>query len=168
MEIPREVLLGALLVALVLLAFVTLRAMIVRWARRRRIHGRLARAGEGELRAARWLERRGFTIVGVQVEGAYEVLVDGEPVVIGVRADYLVEKGDARLVAEVKTGSVATRIETPATRRQLLEYRVAFDCDGILLVDAEAGAIHEVRFPGVGTRRTSRIALRSGQAKRTA
>ena len=33
-------------------------------------------------------------------------------------------------VAEVKTGRLAPRIDTPATRRQLLEYRLAFDVDG--------------------------------------
>jgi hypothetical protein len=50
-------------------------------------------------------------------------------------------------VVEVKTGALAPKIETSATRRQMLEYRVAFDVDGVLLVDAESGTVHEVTFP---------------------
>jgi hypothetical protein len=50
------------------------------------------------------------------------------------------------LVAEVKTGEVAPRLSTAATRRQLLEYRVAFDVDGVLLVCPERGTIQRVDF----------------------
>jgi hypothetical protein len=39
-----------------------------------------------------------------------------------------------------------------ATRRQLLEYRLAFDVDGILLVEPEHALIREVRFPTVETK----------------
>jgi hypothetical protein len=77
----------------------------------------------------------------------YEVRIDNEPVPIELRADYLVSYGDKRYIAEVKTGRAAPRIDTSATRRQLLEYRIAFDVDGVLLVDAEANRIHAVEFP---------------------
>ena len=50
-------------------------------------------------------------------------------------------------MAEVKTGRLAPRLETSATRRQLLEYRVAFDVDGVLLVDVDAGRVHSLEFP---------------------
>ncbi len=50
------------------------------------------------------------------------------------------------LVAEVKTGERAPSLTTAATRRQLLEYAVAYGADGVLLVDPEAGAIREVDF----------------------
>ena len=63
-----------------------------------------------------------------------------------MRADYLVEADGEVLVAEVKTGDVAPRIETAATRRQLLEYHVAFEVDGVLLVCPERGVIHRVDF----------------------
>ncbi len=54
-------------------------------------------------------------------------------------------------MAEVKTGAAAPQLSTAATRRQLLEYRVAFDVDGVLLVDAEAGRVQRVVFPGVAS-----------------
>ena len=50
-------------------------------------------------------------------------------------------------MAEVKTGAVATKIETAATRRQMLEYAVAFGTDGVLLVDMQAREIRDVVFP---------------------
>ncbi len=67
--------------------------------------------------------------------------IDGEPVEVGVRADLWVGLGERRYVAEVKTGGRAPDPTHPATRRQLLEYRVAFEPDGLLLVDAEEGRI---------------------------
>src|SRR5262245_45038780 len=65
-----------------------------------------------------------------------------------LRADYLVEQNGQLLVAEVKTGDEAPNLETAATRRQLLEYYVAFAADGVLLVCPERGAIHRIVFPG--------------------
>jgi len=107
----------------------------------------MRRALRGEARAARWLERAGFAVVGAQVAADYVVWVDGVASTIALRADYVVERAGLRYVAEVKTGRVAPKIETPATRRQLLEYRVAFDVDGVVLVDGETGDVRLVRFP---------------------
>ena len=70
--------------------------------------------------------------------------------VIALRADLLVERGGRRYVAEVKTGEAAPSLATAATRRQLLEYLIAYRVDGVLLVDAERGSVHEVEFPGAG------------------
>jgi len=117
------------------------------WLRRLRARARVRRALRGEARAARWLERAGFAVLGAQVAVDYDVWVDGVPSTIALRADYLVERGGLRYVAEVKTGRAAPRIETPATRRQLLEYRVAFDVDGVVLVDGDSGEVRLVRFP---------------------
>ena len=56
-------------------------------------------------------------------------------------------RGGELLVAEVKTGEAAPSLATAATRRQLLEYHVAFAADGVLLVCPERGAIHRIEFP---------------------
>jgi len=123
----------------------------VRLARRtslpaRRLAGARVRGAEGERRARPLLEDLGFAIVGQQVSGRYELLVDGERVAFDLRADFVVTQGSRRYVAEVKTGAFAPRLETAATRRQLLEYGVAFDVDGVLLVDADACAIRLVEL----------------------
>ncbi len=107
---------------------------------------RAVRALAGEDGAAELLRSAGFTIVGRQVTTWWSPHVDGEPYEIEVRADYLVEADGEVLVAEVKTGEAAPRFETAATRRQLLEYHVAFDVDAVLLVCPERGAIHRVEF----------------------
>ncbi len=148
--IPPELLLLALAVSIGLALVLAATARWRRWARRRAILARVTRAGEGELRAALWLEELGYEITGAQVAIEYPVVVDERVVSVSLRADYLVQKDGARYVAEVKTGQVAPRIETAATRRQLLEYRVAFAVDGILLVDAEAELVHVVTFPKLG------------------
>jgi len=75
------------------------------------------------------------------------VQVDGDDVDFELRADLLVKKGGRRFVAEVKTGESAPRIETSATRRQLLEYALAYPVDGVLLVEPQRGRIREVTFP---------------------
>lgn len=145
--IPKEALLALLGLLLVVVVVQWLMAAYRRASRRRAILARVDHALHGERRAAVWLEARGFSILGAQVAGGYALWVDDEELPIGLRADYVVERDGARYVVEVKTGSMATRLDTPATRRQLLEYSVAFEVDGILLFDAEADRVREVRFP---------------------
>jgi hypothetical protein len=109
--------------------------------------GRQRRADEGEASAGGLLASHGWTIEGRQVSARYSLRVDGEAASILVRADYVVRRRGRRYVAEVKTGRIAPRLETASTRRQLLEYRLAFDVDGVLLVDADRERIAEVEFP---------------------
>jgi membrane protein implicated in regulation of membrane protease activity len=114
---------------------------------RRRLRAQSLRAVRGEDRAEVLLDRAGWRIVGRQVSQRYELEVDGKRVSVLVRADFIVRRNGRRYVAEVKTGKLAPRIETPSTRRQLLEYRVVFGVDGVLLVDAESERISFVEFP---------------------
>ena len=115
------------------------------WRARRRAN----RAGRGEDVAADLLEDAGYTVVERQARVLWGPLLDGEPQLLELRADYLVEGDGQLLVAEVKTGEQAPSIETAATRRQLLEYHVAFAVDGVLLVSPEQGTIQRVAFPRV-------------------
>jgi hypothetical protein len=140
---PREWLAACAVVALLLL----LRQALARWAARWRLRRRMQRARQGEREAPGWLEALGYTVIGSQVSGGYTLSVDGESAAISVRADFIVERAGLRYVAEVKTGLAAPRIQSQATRRQLLEYRMAFSVDGVLLVDAEAQRVHVVCFP---------------------
>jgi len=137
------------LVALLLLVFWLIGGIRRRWKNfvfRRKLKRRQRRAQRGELDAEALLESEGYELVDSQVHLLWSVYVDGEPVEIRVIADHLVERDGLRYVAEVKTGDAAPSIRTAATRRQLLEYSVAFDCDGVLLVDMEQGIIHEIHF----------------------
>jgi hypothetical protein len=138
----------AILLAVTAIAGAALAASLRGAVARHRTHRRLRRARAAEDRAAVLLERLGYDILGAEVGGSYDVHVDGRPVRIDLRADYVVERSGKRFVAEVKSGAAAPSIGTSATRRQLLEYRVAFDVDGVLLVDGETERAHAVEFPG--------------------
>ena len=132
-----------------LLAILTVAALalaIERAVRRafRRASMRHAQACEDD--AARLLERLGYEVLGRQVRTSFDLAVDGQRVPVELRADYVVALGERRFVAEVKSGRRAPRIETATTRRQLLEYRMAFDVDGVLLVDGETSRVSEIVF----------------------
>jgi hypothetical protein len=59
----------------------------------------------------------------------------------------MVLRGGRRFVAEIKTGDQAPDPSFPATRRQLLEYQLVFEVEGLLLVDMAAGRVRTVSFP---------------------
>jgi hypothetical protein len=147
--LPWLVLLSAAVSLLVALS------LLILWGKRALVRARLRKqaliAREGEARAEAILRRKGWTIEGRQVRATYELFVEGQPVAVGLRADYLVTREGHRSVAEVKTGRSAPQLTTPSTRRQLLEYRVAFGVDGVLLVDAESDRILSVEFPQIRT-----------------
>jgi len=107
---------------------------------------RAGRAVAGEDAATGLLRAAGYRIDALQIPTEWTIHQDGEPVTIPLRCDALVSRDGRRLVAEVKTGDQAPSLTTAATRRQLLEYAIAYRADGVLLVDPEAGAIHEIDF----------------------
>jgi len=147
-------------VALAGALFALVLARLVRgWRGSWRARRRAARAGAGEDRAAALLRGAGFRIVARQARTWWAPVIDGEPHETELRADYLVEAGGELLVAEVKTGDEAPRLATAATRRQLLEYHVAFAADAVLLVCPERGSIHRIEFPLPAPRR---LAARGG------
>jgi len=132
-----------------LLLFVLL-ALLARALRRRsasrRARRRGARAVRGEREAEALLGALGYAVVERQPALAWSIECDGEPHRVDLRADLLVERDGKRYVAEVKTGAAAPLLTTAATRRQLLEYSVAYQVDSVLLVDVEGQAVREVCF----------------------
>ena len=110
---------------------------------------RNAQAIRGESVAEQLLESHGFTILQRQVRGTWQIYVDDEPVTVNLRADLLVEREEEQFIAEVKTGRLAPDPNFPATRRQLLEYQLAFDVDGVILVAPEQETLLFVSFPCV-------------------
>ncbi len=120
---------------------------------------RAARAGAGERAAIALLEDEGYVIEACQARVVWAPLVDDEPIELELRADYLVTRNGERFVAEVKTGEVAPSLHSAATRRQLLEYSVAFAVDGVILVCPERGEVHRIEFPTASL-------VRSGSASR--
>jgi hypothetical protein len=133
----------------------TLRFAWLRAAPRRRLLRARKRGQDGERAALALMERNGYAIEALQPEVEWTIVCDGEPQNVALRADMLVSRAGRIFVAEVKTGEGAPRLQTPGTRRQLLEYSIAYAVDGVLLVDVEAAHIHEVHFPSATPRGTS-------------
>ena len=134
---------------------VRLGAMLRRLDERRagRFHNERGQAGER--RAEQLLRAQGYRVRARHVAGSYAVQVDGDVENIPLIADFIVERDGQRWVAEVKTGKQAPRVGHADTRRQMLEYQLAFEVPGVLLVDAEANRVHQVRFPLHGSGRAS-------------
>jgi hypothetical protein len=143
---PRTLLLLAAL-AIAALALLGWWRSLGRGRRIRARRQRIARVGEEE--AERLLEKHGFVVMERQVTGWWTMWVDGVERQVSCRADLLVRPRNdrsRRLVAEVKTGVRATDPTFPQTRRQLLEYSLAFEVDGVLLLDMERYEVHEIEF----------------------
>jgi hypothetical protein len=140
------ILLG-LCVVLLLLALVGWWMASTRVRRHNVARNVVARAGESAADGV--LREAGFEVLDRQVTGRWDLRVDGEDHAVSCRADLLVVRDGLRFVAEVKTGERVTDPRHPSTRRQLLEYLVAFPSHGVVLVDMEARRVHHVEFPSM-------------------
>jgi hypothetical protein len=138
---PSTVWIALAAIASLVALFQTARIAWERLSRTWTIRARARRAVEGEQRAEPMLRDAGYEVLERQARVVWTVYADGEPLEVALRADLLVARGGRRYVAEVKTGKLAPRLDHAPTRRQLLEYRVAFGVDGVLLVDADAGRV---------------------------
>jgi hypothetical protein len=107
---------------------------------------RTRRGLDAEARAEKLLKQHGYRVLGRQVRGGYELDVNGAGWPVQLSADYLVMRDGQKLVVEVKTGDAA-RLGHADTRRQMLEYQLAFGVRAAILLDADRGVMHEVTFP---------------------
>jgi hypothetical protein len=127
----------------ILLGFRLRRFWISKNAQRRTRHG-LQR--ETEARAV--LQAAGYRIVAEQQAQPWPVVAGDEWINVTLKADFVVERNGQRFVADAKTGA-ARWVRSTATRRQLLEYLIAYDVDAALLVDMEERRIINVAFPAL-------------------
>ncbi|MCA9246325.1 MAG: hypothetical protein KDA42_04390 [Planctomycetales bacterium] len=120
---------------------------VQRWSDQRRMRARFRKGRVGEASALALLEREGFEILDDQATRESGLWVDDQWVAVTVRADYLAQRAGERFVVEVKTGQSAPNPASRATRRQLLEYSLVYDVDGVILADMEAERLVRIRFP---------------------
>ncbi|MGQ9531281.1 MAG: hypothetical protein ACUVTQ_00550 [Desulfotomaculales bacterium] len=133
------------LVILALLVAFLLGWQAFRWWRIARVRRQARRARRGEHRAEQLLAAEGYRVIDTQVRAPITWTLGPEVHEGFVQADLLVARGRRRYVAEVKTGRTG-REPDAETRRQLLEYHLAFPVHGVLLVDMERKAVLPVRF----------------------
>lgn len=135
----------------ILLGVTSFRLWYKSFSKKKQQKRRFKRGVKLEQKAARFLISKGFKIIGEQVVYDHAYYVDHEEVISTINIDYLVEKGEKLFVVEVKSGKSAISIKNRSTRRQLLEYAVAIDCDGVYLLDMENRNLQliEFQFPNV-------------------
>lgn len=132
-----------------LLIIQTVRLLFVRGEAARRMSRHRRLGVDAEKRARVLLRKHGYRLDEEQKVGSYEISIDGRAIPIRLRADYIVTKAGRCYVAEVKGGAESVKVTARGTRRQLLEYLLAFEVDGVLLVDMHDGHLHQVKFPGL-------------------
>src|SRR5258705_2182523 len=103
-------------VVLLLALFEVARSRVRRWIVGQRLGRQAGRSLAAEAWAGHLLARAGYAVTGAQVKGSYDLTIDGRPVTIELRADYVVERKGRLFVAEVKSGQLAPSLETAATR----------------------------------------------------
>lgn len=148
----RDAWLPLLLLSVVL----TLSVRALRWYRRFRRSGIARRALGAEQVALGLLRAHGYVVLDTQVRQRWPVHHGAHAIDIALRADALVRRGERRFVAEVKSTSLVADLRHGPTRRQLLEYAIAYGTDGVLLVDMHTRRIEEISFPGLWRTRRHR------------
>lgn len=113
-------------------------------ARKRK--SRFARGEKMEAKAASVLKKKGFEILEYQGQYQHHYLVDGQDRKAKLEVDYVVAKKGRTYLVEVKSGQEATRIENKSTRRQILEYSIAIENDGVFLLDMESEILQKIEF----------------------
>ena len=117
-----------------------------------RMNRRFKRGEVAEKKAVKFLHRQGYRILAAQLEETITVYVDGVPQKSKVRADFFVRKGRKTYIVEVKSGQQGT-VRLPYVRRQLLEYKLVYQPDGVLLLDMEHHTLQEIQFAYTDIRR---------------
>lgn len=134
---------------------------ISRRMRSLRLQKKLKAARKGEQKALKLLQNHGFKVVAAQEQKKIVTYVNDRPYENVIRADFIVKKLGKTYIAEVKTGNMAKRPTSPEIRRQLLEYYLAYQPSGLLLVDMDKGRIQTISFTitGFRERQWQRLAL---------
>jgi hypothetical protein len=91
------------------------------------------------------LKKQGYAIVARDPPASYAMLVAGEPQIVHIHADFLIEKEGKRLVANVRVGEAA-KLDKADTRATFIEHQHAFGVAAVLLIDPDASALSPVRF----------------------
>lgn len=99
-----------------------------------------------EKKAERWLQRNGFQVLERQQSRPLIIQAGKISHHYSIRTDFLVKKGGKKYIVEVKSGQKNSHITDKDTRRQLLEYFLAYQSYGIILFDMEHQKFSEIKF----------------------
>lgn len=116
------------------------------WLRAKRLRKRFSKSRQAEKEAEKILRKNGYTIIDAQKSKPLLITIGNRIHRYLVRIDYLARKRGKVFVVEVKSGDKIPYITNRETRRQILEYYLAYQPCGILLLNMKNKNISEVKF----------------------
>jgi CRISPR/Cas system-associated exonuclease Cas4 (RecB family) len=116
------------------------------WLRTKRLRKRFSKSRQAEKEAEKILRKNGYAIIDAQKSKPLLITIGDKIHRYLVRIDYLVRKRGKVFVVEVKSGEKIPYITNRETRRQMLEYYLAYQPCGILLLNMKNKNISEVKF----------------------
>ncbi|HZK41001.1 MAG TPA: hypothetical protein VFC91_05540 [Atribacterota bacterium] len=129
------------------------------WLRAKKLRKRFSKSRQAEKEAEKILRKNGYTIIDAQKSKPILLTIGDKIHRYLVRIDYLARKRGKVFVVEVKSGEKIPYITNRETRRQMLEYYLAYQPCGILLLNMKNKSISEVKFQFESTRRQKAIRL---------
>ena len=116
------------------------------WINAKKLKKRFSKSRLAEKEAGKLLQKKGYTIVDIQKSKPILITIGDKIHRYFIRIDYLVRKKGKVYVVEVKNGEKNSYITNRDTRRQMLEYFLAYQPNGILLLNMKNKRISEVKF----------------------
>ena len=116
------------------------------WLMRRRILAKAKHGRRVEDQAGVYLAKHGYQVIEQHPKMPYSWRLDGEEMTVNAAPDWHVYKDGKTYLVEVKTGGQANP-RSAKVRRQLLEYYLYGDADGVIYLDGDRGQILTVTFP---------------------
>ncbi|MGK0446412.1 MAG: hypothetical protein ACJA2M_000180 [Polaribacter sp.] len=99
-----------------------------------------------ETAAEDFLRKKGFNILSSQEIYFHNYVVNGHKKQNKLIVDYIAEKSGKKYIIEVKSGKKAISLDDKNSRRQLLEYDLVIENDGVILLDMENENLQFVNF----------------------
>jgi Holliday junction resolvase len=116
------------------------------WINSNKLKKRFSRSRLAEKDAEKLLQKKGYAIVDIQKSKPILITIGDKIHRYLIRIDYLVRKKGKVYVVEVKSGEKNPYITNRETRRQMLEYYLAYQPNGIILLNMRNKSISEVKF----------------------
>ncbi|MBA7634927.1 hypothetical protein ES703_42526 [subsurface metagenome] len=129
------------------------------WLRAKRLRKRFSKSRHAEKEAEKILKKNGYAIIDTQKSKPLLITIGDKIHRYLVRIDYLARKRGKVYVVEVKSGEKIPYITNRETRRQMLEYYLAYQPSGILLLNMKNKSISEVKFQFESTSRQWKIRI---------
>lgn len=134
------------IVIIILLLFFVAKFKLTEFKKNRARKKRFERGIKLETEAEYFLKEKGFNIIGNQEINYHNYKVNGQNRRNKLIVDYVAEKAGKKYIVEVKSGKEAISLNNKNSRRQLIEYDLVIENDGLILLDMENKDLQFVQF----------------------